>query len=119
MSYFAKVDYGKVIHVIRAEPEFFNTFVDTSPGRWIQTSYNTKGNVHLLGGTPLRGNFAGIGFTYDEEHDVFYPPQPYPSWTIGPETNWLWAPPVAKPEPQEGIAWSWNETKQTWDQIPL
>ena len=61
MSHYAKVLDGKVIQVISADAEFFNTFVDTSPGTWIQTSYNTKGNVHSIAGTPLRGNYACVG----------------------------------------------------------
>ena len=82
MSHFAKVVNGTVTQVIVAEPEFFQTFVDTSPGDWIQTSYNTRGNVHLNDGTPLRGNYAGVGYTYDYTNDVFYEPQPFPSWIL-------------------------------------
>ena len=81
MAHYAKVLDGKVIQVIVAEQEFMNEFIDNSPGKWIQTSYNTKGNVHKLGGTPLRKNYAGIGFTYDKEKDAFIPPQPFASWT--------------------------------------
>lgn len=92
MGHFAKVVDGKVTQVIVAEPEFFETFVDTSPGAWIQTSYNTYKNQHLLGGTPLRGNFAGIGFTYDSENDVFYEPQPGPEWVLDKST-WTWSKP--------------------------
>lgn len=92
MSHFAKVCDGKVLKVIVAEPDFFDTFVDSSPGQWIQTSYNTHGNQHLLGGTPLRGNFAGIGYTYDYENDVFYAPQPSPEHVLNKET-WLWEDP--------------------------
>ena len=88
MSHFAKVCDGKVVQVIVAEQDFFNTFVDTSPGEWIQTSYNTYGGQHPEG-RPLRGNYAGIGFTYDRENDVFYAPQPVPSWTLN-TTTWLW-----------------------------
>jgi hypothetical protein len=66
MSHFAKVTDGKVTQVIVAEKEFFDTYVDSTPGEWIQTSYNTQGGKHLLGGTPLRGNYAGIGYTYDQ-----------------------------------------------------
>ena len=65
MAHYAKVNDGIVETVIVAEPEFFNTFVDNTPGKWIQTSYNTYGGEHKLGGTPLRKNFAGLGFTYD------------------------------------------------------
>lgn len=88
MSHFAKVVNGVVTQVIVAEQEFFNTFVDSSPGEWIQTSYNTYGNQHPEG-RPLRGNFAGIGFTYDREKDVFIPPKPEGDWTLD-ETTYLW-----------------------------
>ncbi len=88
MSHFAKVVDGVVTQVIVAEQEFFNTFVDSSPGEWIQTSYNTRGNQHPEG-RPLRGNFAGIGFTYDREKDVFIPPKPEGDWTLD-ETTYLW-----------------------------
>ena len=111
MSHFAKVINGKVIQVIVAEPEFFNTFVDSSAGEWIQTSYNTQGGVHKNGGTPLRGNFAGVGFTYDQANDVFYAPQPYPSWTVN-QTTWLWEAPVAKPDDDK--SYKWDETTTSW-----
>jgi hypothetical protein len=75
MSHFAKVVDGKVTQVIVAEPEFFDTFVDSSPGTWLQTSYNTHGNQHPEG-RPLRGNYAGIGYTYDAVNDVFIAPKP-------------------------------------------
>jgi hypothetical protein len=88
VSHFAKVVNGVVTQVIVAEQEFFNTFVDSSPGEWIQTSYNTYGNQHPEG-RPLRGNFAGIGFTYDREKDVFIPPKPEGDWTLD-ETTYLW-----------------------------
>ena len=114
MAHYAKVLDGKVIQVIVAEEEFFDTFVDDSAGRWIQTSFNTKGNVHKLGGTPLRKNYAGIGFSYDKEKDAFIPPQPYPSWTLDEDTC-LWNPPIAMPE--DGNFYEWNETDQQWDLI--
>ena len=75
MSHFAKVTDGKVTQVIVAEKEFFDTFVDSSPGTWIQTSYNTYGNQHPEG-RPLRGNYAGIGYTYDPIDDAFIAPMP-------------------------------------------
>ena len=96
MASYAKVENGKVTKVIKAEADFFETFVDSSPGEWIQTSYNTKGGEHLLGGTPLRKNFAGIGYTYDKTRDAFIPPQPYASWTLN-ETTCLWDPPIIEP----------------------
>jgi hypothetical protein len=98
MSHFAKVVDGKVTQVIVAKPEFFQTFVDSSPGEWIQTSYNTIGNQHTQGGTPLRGNYAGIGYTYDRENDVFYASKPSDDATLNTET-WLWEVPVVE-EPQ-------------------
>jgi hypothetical protein len=97
MAHFAKVLDKKVIKVIVAEKEFFNTFVDDSAGEWIQTSYNTFGNKHSLGGTPLRANYAGVGYTYDKENDVFYSAKPYSSWILNEDT-WLWEAPVAYPQ---------------------
>jgi hypothetical protein len=120
MGHFAKVVNGVVQQVIVAEPDFFDSFVDTSPGAWIQTSYNTRGNIHYgLDGEPdngiaLRGNYAGIGYTYDRENDVFYAPKPYPSWTLSEET-WLWNPPI--PYPDDGKRYLWNETDQTWQEV--
>jgi hypothetical protein len=104
MAHFAKVVDGIVSQVIVAEPEFFDTFVDSSPGTWLQTSYNTRGGVHYNpetgepdGGVALRKNYAGIGFTYDAVRDAFYAPQPYPSWTLN-ETSCVWEAPVAYPD---------------------
>jgi hypothetical protein len=114
MAHFAKVNNGIVERVIVAEPEFFDTFVDDSPGTWIQTSYNTEGGEHLLGGTPLRKNFAGIGFSYDATRDAFIPPQPYESWTLNEETC-LWECPVSYPD--DGNMYQWNEETQTWDEV--
>ena len=110
MSHFAKVLSGKVIQVIVAEPEFFNTFIDTSPGSWIQTSYNTHGNQHPEN-RPLRGNYAGIGFTYDQINDVFYAPAPFPSWVLN-QSTWLWESPT--PYPTDGKNYIWDEATKTW-----
>ena len=76
-----------------------------------RTSYNTIANTHTGDGTPFRGNYAGIGFTYDTENDVFYPPQPYPSWTLS--ADWVWEAPVAYPT--DGQSYSWNETTKHCD----
>jgi hypothetical protein len=117
MSHFAKVLDGKVVQVIVAEKEFFDTFVDSSPGTWIQTSYNTRGGKHYGqdgnpdGGVALRGNYAGIGFTYDSDNDVFYAPQPYPSWTLN-NTTWTWEAPVTYPT--DGKLYNWDETAKNW-----
>ena len=114
MAHFAKVTDGKVTQVIVAEPEFFATFVDSSPGEWIQTSYNTRGGVHTNGGTPLRKNYAGIGYTYDRTRDAFIPPQPYPSWTLD-ETSCLWESPVA--HPTDDKRYEWNEATVSWQEV--
>ena len=115
MAHYAKVNNGIVEQVLVAEPEFFETFVDTTPGEWIQTSYNTFGNQHALGGTPLRKNYAGIGFTYDKNLDAFIPPKPYASWILDEETC-LWNAPVAMPT--DGQVYTWNESTQSWDLVP-
>jgi hypothetical protein len=114
MGHYAKVVNGLVTQVIVSEPEFFNTFVDSSPGEWIQTSYNTLGGVHVLGGTPLRKNYAGIGYTYDYFRDAFIPPRSYASWTLN-EGTCLWEPPT--PYPADGKAYEWNEETQEWIEI--
>ena len=114
MGHFARVVNGKVDRVIVAEPDFFDTYVDDSPGQWIQTSYNTHGNVHKNGGTPLRGNYAGIGYHYDPVADVFYAPQPYASWVLSPLT-FLWEAPVAMPA--DGKSYEWEEATTSWKEL--
>ena len=111
MAHFAKVQNGLVTQVIVAEPEFFQTFVDSSPGEWIQTSYNTHGGVHTLGGTPLRKNYAGIGYIYNRQLDAFIPPQHYASWILDEETC-LWDAPVAYPTDSEN--YTWDEATVSW-----
>ena len=114
MAHFAKVSGGVVVQVIVAEPEFFTTFIDTSPGEWIQTSYNTYGGVHTLGGTPLRKNYAGVGYTYDSTKDAFIPPKPFPSWLLDEDTC-LWSAPVAYPDDSKPYAW--DEASTAWTEI--
>ena len=92
MGHFAKVLNNVVVNVIVAEPEFFDTFVDTSPGEWVQTSYNTFAGQHPEG-RPLRKNFAGLGFTYDRERDAFIPPKLDDSCILNEETC-LWEEPT-------------------------
>ena len=113
MAHFAKVDQGRVINVIVAEPEFFDTFIDTVSGEWIQTSYNTFKGTHRLGGTPLRKNFAAVGMVYDKERDAFYEPKPFPSWTLN-ETTCVWEAPTSMPTEGKHI---WNESTQSWDEV--
>ena len=111
MAHYAKVENNIVTQVIVAEAEFFDTFVDSSPGEWIQTSYNTLGGVHSNEGTPLRKNYAGVGFTYDSIRDAFIPPQPFPSWTLREDTC-QWEAPVAKPD--SDTPYLWNEETLSW-----
>lgn len=123
MGHFAKVNNGIVEKVIVAEPEFFRNFVDSSPGQWIQTSYNTHGGVYYdpQTGTPsedqskaLRKNYAGIGMIYDEVRDAFMLPQPYPSWTLD-EFSCTWKSPV--PYPNDGKMYRWDENQQQWIEV--
>ena len=81
---------------------------------WKQTSYNTYGGVHKLGGTPFRKNHAGKGFTYDEDRDAFIPKQPYNSWTLN-ESTCQWEAPSARPD--DGKFYDWNESTKSWDEI--
>jgi len=127
MAHYAKVTNGIVEQVLVAESEFFDTFTDSSPGRWIQTSYNTRGGIHYSstpttledgsriyeadGGTPLRKNFAGIGDTYDDARNAFYEPQPFASWTLD-ETTCQWKAPVTYPD--DGKIYTWNEETTNW-----
>ena len=114
MSHFAKVVDGIVTQVIVAEPEFFETFVDSSPGEWIQTSYNTYGGQHRNGGTPLRKNYAGIGYSYDRTKDAFIPPKPFASWVLDDETC-LWNAPT--PMPTDGKHYEWDEATTAWKEL--
>jgi hypothetical protein len=114
MAHFAKVVDGLVTQVIVAEPEFFDTFVDSSPGQWIQTSYNTHGGVHPEG-RPLRKNYAGIGYTYDAGRDAFIPPKPYNSWVLN-ETTCLWDAPTQMPNDNQN--YRWDEALGNWVVVP-
>lgn len=113
MGHFAKVVDGKVTQVIVAEPEFFDTFVDSSPGTWLQTSYNTHGGQHPEG-RPLRKNYAGIGYTYDAVRDAFIPPKPFDSWVLNEDTC-LWDAPVAMPT--DGKPYAWDEATTSWKEV--
>ena len=110
MAHYAKVEDGIVTQVIVAEQDF----VDTQAGTWVQTSYNTYGNQHRLGGTPLRKNYAGVGSVYDSTRNAFYDQQPYASWTLN-ETTCLWEPPVALPDDDKRYAW--NEDITNWVEL--
>ena len=123
MGHFAKVSNGIVTRVIVAEADFFNNFVDDSPGQWIQTSYNTRGGVHYTPNTnepsedqskALRKNYAGIGYSYDATKDAFISPQPFNSWVLNEDTC-LWDSPVAYPT--DGKLYKWNEEILNWEEV--
>ena len=126
MASFAKIGLnGKVIEVLSVNNEVLHDangveqevngidFLTKLTGWaiWKQTSYNTIGGVHTKGGIPLRKNFAGIGYTYDEDKDAFIPKKPYNSWVLN-ENTCLWEAPVAYPT--DGQKYSWNEENQSW-----
>ena len=118
MAHFAKVQNGKVLKVIVANQAFVDSYADGIPGKWIQTSYNTRHGKHLDpetrepdGGTPLRYNFANPGGNYDKDADAFYAVQPYPSWTLNRST-FEWEPPTALPT--DGKAYRWIEESKSW-----
>lgn len=120
MSHFAQIENGIVTQVIVAEQDIIDTGIFGS--NWVQTSYNTWGGIHFDpisntpdDGIPIRANYAGIGYIYDEINDVFYPPRPYPSWTIS-APNWIWIPPIPIPIPTGG-RYTWDESITTW--IPI
>ena len=124
MAHFAKLGTGNIVEQIvvvsnnvaiseQAGIDFLNNLYN-SRDVWKQTSYNTKGGVHLNGGTPFRKNYAGVGFTYDQTRDAFIPPRPFSSWTVNEETC-VWEAPVAYPD--DGERYSWNEKTQQWDLI--
>jgi hypothetical protein len=113
MSHFARVTaQGIVEQVIVAEQDFINTLSDKTS--WVQTSYNTHGGVHTLGDTPLRKNYAGVGYTYDSVRDAFIPPKPYAYWVLN-ENTCLWDAPT--PYPTDGKTYNWDENTQQWAEI--
>ena len=124
MAHFAKLGVGNIVERVavvsndvatteQAGVDFLNNLYNTRDV-WKQTSYNTQGGVHMLGGTPFRKNYASKGYTYDQEKDAFIPPQPYPSWTLN-ESTCRWDSPVAYPNDEN--FYRWNETTKQWDLI--
>ena len=120
MAHFAEVDENNIVlRVLVVDDsqesngqEFLATTLGLG-GTWIKTSYNTRAGVHNNGGTPLRKNYAGIGYTYDSGRDAFIPPKPYPSWVLN-ETSCVYEAPVAMPT--DGL-YTWNEETTSWDLI--
>ena len=117
MSHFAQIDENNIVtQVLVIEQDVVDTGLFGNPSSWIQTSYNTSGGVHKLGGTPLRKNYAGIGYTYDRTRDAFIPPQPYTSWTLD-DTTCLWQAPVA--HPTDDKRYEWNEATVSWQEVAV
>lgn len=115
MSHFAQIDENNIVtQVLVIEQDVVNSGLFGDPNSFIQTSYNTHGGVHLLGGTPLRKNYAGIGYTYDNTRDAFIPPKPFNSWTLN-ETTCLWEAPT--PMPSDGKIYNWDETTTSWVEV--
>lgn len=94
--------------------EGYQWLINNLGGKWIKTSYNTRGNKHSLGGTPFRKNYAGIGFYYDEDRDAFIPPKNFNSWILNEDTC-LWEAPI--PYPEDGKVYLWNEDNLAWEEI--
>lgn len=115
MAHFAQLDENNIVtKVLVIEQDVIDTGLFGEPSSFVQTSYNTHGGVHILGGTPLRKNYAGIGYTYDSGRDAFIPPKPYNSWTLIEDTC-LWTAPVAMPT--DGKVYSWDEETLSWKDI--
>ena len=127
MASFAKIENNIVITVVSVVNEvlkdsngieqeaigiqFLRTLYNEPNAIWKQTSYNTVGGIHSLGGTPFRKNHAGIGYTYDLNRDAFIPPKPFNSWILN-ESTCNWDAPI--PMPTDGQRYSWNEENQSW-----
>jgi hypothetical protein len=120
MAHFAKVENGKVVQIIVAEKEVIDSGIFGHG--WVQTSFNTRGNVHYGqdgkpdGGIALRGNFAGIGYEYDDVNDIFYPQRPYPSWILSSKT-FLWEAPI--PSPNVDNPYVWDEETLSWKEMDI
>lgn len=115
MAHFAKIDENNIVTtVVVAEQDFIDSGALGDPTKWIQTSYNTHAGEHKLGGTPLRKNYAGVGYTYDSNRDAFIPQKPYNSWILNEQTC-MWEPPVQLPSNDK--EYSWNEADVNWQEI--
>ena len=122
MAHFAKLGKGNIVtavHVVSNDiatteqegMDFLNNLYQ-SRDVWKQTSYNTKGGVHQLGGTSFRKNYAGVGYKYDQTRDAFIPPKPFDSWILN-ENTCLWEAPTE--HPNDGQYYTWNEETRQWD----
>jgi hypothetical protein len=127
MAHFAKLGKENIVERVdklhnnvasteQAGIDFLNNFYGIN-AIWKQTSYNTRGGIHILGGTPFRKNYAGIGFQYDLQRDAFIPKKPFNSWILNEDTC-LWNSPI--PMPNDAFIdrrYSWNEETKNWDLV--
>jgi hypothetical protein len=117
MAHFAQIDENNIVtRVLVIEQDVVDTGLFGEPGSFVQTSYNTYGGEHKLGGTPLRKNYAGIGYTYDSVRDAFIPPKPFNSWTLN-ELTCQWDSLV--PMPTDGKEYNWHEDTLSWAENTL
>ena len=127
MAHYAFLDDNNIVVQVITGVDETELIEGKTPEKWYgdfrgqtckRTSYNTVGNQHLNGGTPFRGNYAGIGFIYDTYFDVFIAPQPFPSWKLN-YTTYQWVSPIPEPEFEDGFVWRWSETNQEWVKIAV
>ena len=119
MAHWAELDENNIVTRVlvgsNEDPdEGYQWLIDNLGGTWVKTSYNTQGGVHSLGGTPLRKNYAGIGYSYDADRDAFIPPKPFNSWLLNEDTC-LWDAPT--PYPTDGEMYRWVEEDLNWQVI--
>ena len=112
MAHFAHLTNGIVDQVIVIDAETLALGHWGNPSEWVQTSYNTHGGTHATGGTPLRKNYAGVGYSYDSGRDAFIPPKPFASWLLN-ETTCQWGAPTPMPVVENKI-FTWDEPTTSW-----
>ena len=120
MAHWAEIDENKLVTRVLVGSnddidEGYQWLIDNLGGTWVKTSYNTMAGVHTQGGEPLRKNYAGVGYTYDEIKDAFIPPKPFDSWLLNEETC-LWEAPT--PRPTDNKLYTWDEATISWVEIP-
>jgi hypothetical protein len=121
MAHWAELDENNIVTRVlvgsNEDPdEGYQWLIDNLGGTWVKTSYNTQGGVHSLGGTPLRKNYAGIGYSYDATRDAFIPPKPFNSWLLNEDTC-LWDAPT--PYPTDGKMYRWVEEDLNWQLVTV
>ena len=121
MAHWAELDENNIVTRVlvgsNEDPdEGYQWLIDNLGGTWVKTSYNTQGGVHSLGGTPLRKNYAGIGYSYDADRDAFIPPKPFNSWLLNEDTC-LWDAPT--PYPTDGKMYRWVEEDLNWQEVVI